>query len=220
MDAKFAEACDVVFAVALDLRERISVSEGDSAQEERSKIKAAIEAAEGVVDRSNPEWDLAKYALVAWIDDQMVHAPWEGNKFWDDNPLEVEYFYERVAYTEFFVKAKEAAKQPKRNALEVFYLCVVLGFRGLYGPPPEKWMEVDPKDHGLPPDAEAWAREIKGQLRLQAGRPPIDPKKQPIDHAEPLRGQTNLTMAGIAFAVALAIPVGGLILSRLGFITL
>ena len=99
-------------------------------------------------------WELAKYALVAWIDDVLIEAPWPGRDWWENNSLEFAYFNTRDRATQFFKRAKQAAQLTRRDALEVFYVCVILGFRGLYAMPEAAFL-ADQLD--LPPDLESWA---------------------------------------------------------------
>jgi type VI secretion system protein ImpK len=116
-------------------------------------------------DRYMQQWALAKYALAVWTDEVLIDAPWEGSEVWTANyTLEWEYFESADAFTEYFKKADEASKLPadRRDALEVFYIGVVLGFRGLYRDPSDDLA----KEWGLPEDLETWARETAQGIRL------------------------------------------------------
>lgn len=211
MEPAFAEAVDQVFVAALELLERISTGEAASPAEERTRIKNWIDRAESMVP-GGEEWDLAKYALVGWLDAQMVQAPWDGAIFWDDNPLEREFYYDRRAFTDFFVKAKRAAQLPKKNALEVYYLCVVFGFRGLYSIPPEARVEGErPEDLELPGDIESWARQTAAGLRIGMSRAPLDPEPRPLAGAPALQGYRNLVLSLIVTAILTAVPAGLLV---------
>lgn len=215
MEPAFAEAVDQVFVAALELLERISVGEAVSPADERTRMKSWIERAESMIDGTE-EWELAKYALVCWIDSQMVHAPWDGAGFWDNNPLEMEFYFHRLAFTEFFVKAKRAGQMPKKNALEVSYLCVVFGFRGLYGPPPEDRAEGErPEDLDLPPDINSWAKQTATSLRVGASRSSLDFEPRPLDGAPALQGHRTMVLSLIASAIMIGLPVGLLLMKWL-----
>ena len=41
---------------------------------------------------------------------QLIGAPWDGSEWWENNPLERECFHDRAAFTNFYAKAKEAAR--------------------------------------------------------------------------------------------------------------
>ena len=87
----------------------------------------------------------------------------------------------------------------------MFYVSVVLGFRGLYGDDPVKAAE-NAQALGLPPDLETWAREASMSIHLGQGRPPISDASQPIEGAPPLEGPATFvwsTFAGLALTVFL-----------------
>jgi type VI secretion system protein ImpK len=172
MTPKFSEAVDPVFLHVLRLLERIERGDSTSAKEERQHIRDLITQAEGHLGQA-ADWQLAKYALVAWIDEVLIEAGCDGGK-WKENALEQEMFGGMRAYHEFYVKAREATALPRRDALEVFYVCVVLGFRGLYRDPVEAVAEAEAL--GMPADLETWARQTSTAIKLGQGLPPITEK--------------------------------------------
>jgi len=71
----------------------------------------------------------AKYALVALIDETVGWA----------SRLEQEYFGKNVAGEEFFTRLEQIKEAKGRHeALEVYYICLTLGFEGKYFRSPEK----------------------------------------------------------------------------------
>jgi len=134
MTPRFSKAVDPVFLHVLGLLERIGRGEQPSPKDERLWIRGLIDQAEGQLGQGI-EWQLAKYALVAWIDDVLIEAPWEGRSWWKENALEVEIFNTRLRNEQFYVKARDSSSLAQKDALEVFYVSVVLGFRGLYRDP-------------------------------------------------------------------------------------
>jgi type VI secretion system protein ImpK len=173
MTPQFAQAVDRIFLAVLGLLDRIGRNETLVPSEERVRIRAALDHAESVLGQS-PDWQLSRYALVTWIDDVLIEAPWEGRQWWEENALEVEIFNTRDAFTAFYTKAVEAATLTHKNALEVFYVCVVLGFRGLYRDPVEAVAEAE--SMGMPGDLETWARQTSTAIKLGQGLPPIAEK--------------------------------------------
>lgn len=211
MEPRFSDATDPVIVATLELIERTAVGETASPSEERTRLKTWIEDAEARIGRTE-EWDLARYALVCWIDAALVKAQWVGSEFWNNNPLEVEYYHIRKAFTEFFKRAEEARATRKKNALEIFYLCVVFGYRGMYDPPPEERKEGErPGDFDLPNDIETWASEVRAELNLKAGRAPLDDKPRAIAGAPPLSGKSSMLTSLVLAAMLLAIPIGYLV---------
>jgi len=175
MTPKFSEAVDNIFLHVLRLLERIDRGESPSAKDERQYIRGWIDQAEALLGQS-ADWQLAKYALVAWVDEVLIEADWDGRHWWNENALEQEIFGFRLAFLQFYLKAREASALPKRDALEVFYVCVVLGFRGLYRDPVEAITEA--AAHELPADLESWARHTSVAIKLGQGLPPITNKGQ------------------------------------------
>jgi type VI secretion system protein ImpK len=204
MTPEFAEAVDRVFLHVLGLLERIQRDEHPPADEERVRIRGWLDQAEAMLGQ-RPDWQLAKYALVAWIDDVLIDAPWEGRSWWKENALEVEVFNTRLRNEQFYVKAQEASGLPRKDALEVFYICVVLGFRGLYRDPAAAAVLAEPR--GLPPDLEAWARQTAMTIQLGQGRPAISDTSVPGEGAPPLEGPALVVWAALAGVVLAAFAV-------------
>ncbi len=203
MTPEFAAAVDNLFLYVLDLLERIERQEEPAASDERIRIRGRIERAEAKLGRRQ-DWELAKYALVAWIDDMLIEAPWQGRHWWKENALEFEVFNSSNAFTAFYTKANDASALTKKDALEVFYICVVLGFRGLYRDPSAA---MQSEQFGLPPDLESWARETAMAIRLGQGRPPIAETGHPGLGAPPLGGKFHLVGMSLLGVVLAAFTV-------------
>ncbi len=199
MTPKFAQAIDPVMLHVLGLLERISQGERPAAVDERLRIRGLIDQAEALLGASE-QWRLGKYALAAWTDEMLVDAPWDGRDWWSNNVLEMELFNSRECYDRFYILAKEASTLPTRDALEAFYICVVLGFRGLYRDPEFSASTI--QQLGLPPNVEAWARQAAMAIRLGQGRPTITGKKRDLSGAPPLRGRHIALWTTLALAMA------------------
>ena len=205
MTPKFSKAVDPVFLHVLGLLERIARDEDPGAEEERARIRGWLNQAEQQLGQGE-DWKLAKYALVAWIDDVLIEAPWHGRGWWKENALEVETFNTRLRNEQFYVKAKEASSLPQKDTLEVFYVCVVLGFRGLYRNPVAAAALAEPR--GLPADLETWARHTSMAIRLGQGRPAISDASRPVEGAPPLEGPFTLIWSlflGVVLTVLIVI---------------
>ena len=187
MTPRLAQAVDPIFMHVLDLLDRIGDNQQPSPQDERLRIRALIDQAEAIVGAGR-EWELTKYAIVAWIDEMLVDAPWDGRDWWSNNVLEVELFKTRDCNEQFYIRAQEASALETRDALEVYYVCVILGFRGLYRDPNFAAMFV--ASHGLPADLETWAKQVSMAIRLGQGRPALSPPGPELMGAPPLRAQS------------------------------
>lgn len=208
MTPDFAKAVDPVFQYVLKLRERIDEGESPSPQDERAHIRGWIDQADAKLGQS-PDWRLAKYALVCWIDELLVNAPWQGADWWKNNVFEYEFFNTRERFHQFYLRAKEAHTAGNRNALEVFYICVILGFRGAYGSLFSAQQELERYD--LPPTVEAWARQIALAIQMSP-KPPITSGGPMGAGAPPLDGQALFVTSSLAGVVLAAMFVGAIYL--------
>jgi len=198
MTPKFAQAIDPVMLHVLGLLDRIARDERPSPADERLRIRGLIDQAEALLG-ANEQWQLGKYALASWADEMLVDANWDGRDWWSNNVLEMELFNSRECYDRFYILAKEASALSTRDALEVFYICVVLGFRGLYRDP--EFSSSTIQALGLPPDIESWARQAAMSVRLGQGRPQLTGKKRDLLGAPPLRGRPFALWSTLALAM-------------------
>lgn len=77
----------------------------------------------------------ARYALVAFIDDRVLKSGWVGREAWMSNPLQLQFFREYTAGENFFGRMRALLHRGEPLfALEVYYLCIALGFAGAMQP--------------------------------------------------------------------------------------
>ena len=75
----------------------------------------------------------AKYAIAAFTDEQIFRSAWPGRSQWMGQPLQLIYFNENTAGEGFFQHMSQLQTQPQRaHVLEIYYLCLCLGFQGQY----------------------------------------------------------------------------------------
>ncbi|MCT9123120.1 type IVB secretion system protein IcmH/DotU [Cupriavidus gilardii] len=76
----------------------------------------------------------AKYAFCAAIDETILASDFAIRADWERRPLQLVLFGEQLAGETFFTKleALRAQGAPRLQALEVFHMCLLLGFRGKY----------------------------------------------------------------------------------------
>ena len=103
----------------------------------RDKIDGLLKEMEkrGETLRYRPEQVQAvKFALSAFVDETALAATFPLRDDWEKNPLQLEYFGEHLAGNKFFERLDELLRQPEQNAeaVEVYYLCLLLGFKGRY----------------------------------------------------------------------------------------
>jgi type VI secretion system protein ImpK len=84
----------------------------------------------GIPDEDSNE---AKYAIAAFTDEQIFRSSWPGRQQWMAQPLQLVYFNENTAGEGFFQHMSTLQNQPQRaHVLEIYYLCLCLGFQGQY----------------------------------------------------------------------------------------
>jgi|WetSurMetagenome_2_1015567.scaffolds.fasta_scaffold41632_3 type VI secretion system protein ImpK len=79
--------------------------------------------------------ELAKYALVALIDEKVLALPSKWSGPWSSHPLQFDYSGDMVAGQRFFEHLEEIMRNAAHDSdvLEVYFLCLCLGFKGKYG---------------------------------------------------------------------------------------
>ena len=80
---------------------------------------------------SNDEYQSALFAVVAWIDEAVLTSTWDGALKWKRELLQQKFFATGRAGVEFFTRLDQIAghQQPVR---EVYYFCLMLGFKGKF----------------------------------------------------------------------------------------
>lgn len=83
---------------------------------------------------SKDDSDLGKYALAAFIDELVMSSNWDGKLAWMANTLQWQYFGEHRGGEGYFNRLAELRQQgsEKVDLLELYYLCLELGFQGMY----------------------------------------------------------------------------------------
>ncbi|MEQ1828038.1 MAG: DotU family type IV/VI secretion system protein [Pirellula sp.] len=189
MTPKHSLAVDPFLLHSLDLLDRISSGAEPNPHEERVRLRAFLDQGEAIVGAGR-DWHLSSYALVAWIDEMLVEASWSHREWWSNNVMERELFNTRECAERFFVNAKEASALTQRDALEVYYVCVILGFRGIYSEPSIARMMTE--SLGLPDDLNVWAKQVSMSIRLGQGRPALKDASREIAGAPPLPSKNRV----------------------------
>jgi type VI secretion system protein ImpK len=76
----------------------------------------------------------AKYALVAFVDELVVGSTWTKKAEWMSQPLQLALFGEHLAGEGFYQHLSDLRQFGAQfiDALEIYYLCLQLGFMGKY----------------------------------------------------------------------------------------
>jgi type VI secretion system protein ImpK len=145
MTKQFSNSVYKLFTSALDLKDRVDRGDSLDFEGERNRLLKMIEEGKGrlPVDYSGDGIFLgARYALACWVDELFIihcQPPWADK--WQEKNLEHELFQTQLAATRFWEQADivldhpnavKTTVTPGMDALETFFLCVGLGFRGTY----------------------------------------------------------------------------------------
>lgn len=76
----------------------------------------------------------ARYAVTAYIDEMIISSRWANREQWSARPLQYDFFGEYMAGEGFFERLDTIRRSMPINAdlLEVYGLCLILGFEGQY----------------------------------------------------------------------------------------
>jgi len=77
---------------------------------------------------------VSKFALASFVDETVLTNNFPMRNEWERNPLQLEYFGEQLAGNKFFEKLEAMLKQidVTQDAVEIYYVCMLLGFKGRY----------------------------------------------------------------------------------------
>lgn len=102
----------------------------------RQRINATFDALNQRAQKAQiPSGDAmeAIYALAAFMDEQILRSPWPARQKWMAQPLQLVYFKENTAGEGFFNRLSALEADPERaHVVQIYYLCMALGFRGKY----------------------------------------------------------------------------------------
>jgi type VI secretion system protein ImpK len=103
----------------------------------RERIKQFLTAFERGATRMNASAEdvyACKYAFCATVDEAVLMSNFKVKEAWQRLPLQVQFFGEQLAGEQFFEKLEELRRQgaPRVQAMDVFHMCLLLGFQGKY----------------------------------------------------------------------------------------
>lgn len=122
------------FALVLQLRATEDFGPPESLREQLTELLQEAERAAQGQGISAAEARSASFALVSFIDETILSSNWRHRDAWLTDPLQKELYDRTDAGEEFFSRVDEMLAHPQRDAevLEVYYLCMTLGFKGKY----------------------------------------------------------------------------------------
>lgn len=137
-----------------------------------------------------------RYALVCWLDEVFIlNSRWKDQ--WNERILEVEFYGHRDRAWKFWEQAELAAAQSNTDDLEVYFLCIMLGFEG--------------NKHGAPEELKKLSERIKAQIdQGQGAEFNLPVEGQPRTYVPPLTGARrwhNMLAAGVIALLLVIMPL-------------
>lgn len=103
----------------------------DQVNADMERLNRESESLFGKSESTREDFDLARFAVFAWIDETIMGSSWDGRAQWQGEQLQRRYFQTSDAGELFFQKLNTIG--PHQNHVrEVYYLCLALGFTGQY----------------------------------------------------------------------------------------
>ncbi|MBL8736768.1 MAG: DotU family type IV/VI secretion system protein [Planctomycetes bacterium] len=129
--------CDLAadaLAFAVQLR-RSAEPDPATLRAEVRRLFTELDAAAAAAGKDPTVVQSVRYALCAFLDEIVLSSAWQMRQEWASQPLQMEYFNDFTAGEEFYRKldALRVGNDPvRKEAVEVFGLCLGLGFRGKF----------------------------------------------------------------------------------------
>lgn len=80
---------------------------------------------------SQEDYNEARFAVFAWIDEMILNSSWSQKSRWQGEQLQLLYYNTSEA-GELFFERLSAVGPHQRDVREVYYLCLAMGFLGRY----------------------------------------------------------------------------------------
>ncbi|MCI0625011.1 MAG: type IVB secretion system protein IcmH/DotU [Acidobacteria bacterium] len=130
-----SDLCTEIFLAILQVQRTRDIGSFDSFHPNVQKLFESFEHKCKALGVEAGDVGAAKYALAAFADETVLNSQWHSKDRWADNPLQLDYFGTYLAGEIFFDKLEEARARAdtKPDLLQIYYFCLLLGFKGKYG---------------------------------------------------------------------------------------
>ncbi len=130
---RLSEVLSPCFTLILQLRAAREFGQPDVLRERIQGLLATTERDASRAGASAKEIEDAKFAIVALIDETILSSDWDDKAHWLAKPLQLELYNRYDAGEAFFTRLEELrSRSGSDEVLEVYYLCMTLGFKGKY----------------------------------------------------------------------------------------
>ncbi|RYZ08173.1 MAG: DotU family type IV/VI secretion system protein [Myxococcales bacterium] len=133
MSQRVYAACAEVLMLAVSFPQSPSMG---SAGELRQRLQVALDEMVGKgrsLGIQEPDLADMRYAVVAFLDEQILKSNWPGRNEWMSQPLQLVLFNQYTAGEHFFNRLRGLLGEGRADAIAAYQLCLALGFRGQYG---------------------------------------------------------------------------------------
>ncbi len=129
------DLCAPLFAYSFQMQKMTDVGPADTLFTKIDGMLRDIDIGAKISEMPLEYVQLAKYALAAYFDEMILLSEWAVKDAWMGKPLQLAYFNDFAAGEEFYNKLdtlRNTTEKKKLEVLEVYYLCLSLGFKGKY----------------------------------------------------------------------------------------
>lgn len=116
------------------LRNRYSPADAESFRARLKDFLSGVDRGARKLGTSAEDVYLAKYAFCALVDERVMMSQSAVRAAWERKPLQLEMFGDQLAGESFFERLEQTRQQgaSKLQVLEVFHMCLLMGFQGKY----------------------------------------------------------------------------------------
>jgi len=100
----------------------------------KQKVTVLLTESEGCSSQcagTREDYDLARFAICAWIDETILSSGWDGRRQWQREQLQRQYYNTTDAGIEFYNKLNSLGLH-QGDVRELYYMCLAMGFKGRY----------------------------------------------------------------------------------------
>jgi type VI secretion system protein ImpK len=121
----------ITYTILLQKKQGLEILGFDQASADMERLNRESEALLEKCRATREDFDLARFAVFAWVDETIMGGSWEGRRQWQGEQLQRRYFQTSDAGELFFQRLNTIG--PHQNHVrEVYYICLALGFTGQY----------------------------------------------------------------------------------------
>ena len=206
MNDAFAQLVGPIFRAVIEFPGRLGHGDEPGLDEVRGEFLSMLAEAEQRAASARDTADdfaTAKPALVYWIDEVLINSRWAHAGAWREHILEWDFYRERLGGEAFFERARGAEALTRTDPLEVYFLCVALGFQGKYT--------------YSRPELRAWAEKAYARIAGASTHPerflPDEPRDPDAGPLRPLPGKSALLGVSVLVSITALVTLACFILA-------